>query len=399
MQNKVNEISSLSKTDFDELVKTEEEFSSTQKSGFTVYAYHMAFADTFESDDAHDKCVRLNSRGIVFSDNDELLRLPLDKFFNINEKEYTSIDELKNKKILWVHDKLDGTMIAPFMLNRKIIWGTKRVADGFSQDIEKTLTEMNCLDYYTSFVTSCITRGYTPIFEYHNPENPNTVIVLRYAEAFLRLTAVRNIHNGEYVNIHDAHSNDESFDTIVNNFEYKVQELSITTLEEIVHELADLQDVEGRVVMLEDHGFVKIKTPWYVVRHKIVELFENKHILAQIILDKNILKYDDLLSTLSDEDVKKLNEYSIYIKNIVNTFIKYIRSKALQYSEPQDYARSELSSEYTMFNKCVFSLINNKMDETALYSAVVDIISKQAYKQLRFANFVEKFEMMFDEAR
>jgi len=383
------------KSDFDDLVNSSEEFSCSKKDGFTVYSYHMAFADTFESDNQYNKSVRLNARGIVFSDSGELLRLPFDKFFNLNEKACTQYNLLKNKEILWVHNKLDGTMIAPFILNSEVIWGTKRVADGFSADVDACLKSKGLYEEYVNFVRYCISCNYTPMFEYHNPDNPNTVIVLRYNESFLRLTAVRSMQTGDYVNIQFADSNDETLNKMINDFDNKVEEIKITSIQDIVDEMSDTEDLEGRVLMIKDMGLIKIKTPWYVVRHKIVELFENKHILAQIVLDTSDVKYDDLLSILSDEDANKLNEFSIYIKEMINNFTSYIREKANKYNSASDYASSDDSKEYNEFNRCVFALINNKHAYERLYNDVIAVISKKAYKQLRFQNFIEQYNKKF----
>jgi RNA ligase len=140
--------------------------------------------------------LRRECRGIIFdNETGALLRRPYHKFFNVNERPETMKLDLTRGHT--VYDKLDGSMIVPFMLNDELIWGTKMVAPDFHELIKSFVK--NSSIRYIDFCNECIQSGYSPIFEWLCREKR---IVLDYGpESNLVLTAIRHMETGQYLNI------------------------------------------------------------------------------------------------------------------------------------------------------------------------------------------------------
>ena len=114
---------------------------------------------------------------VIDVEKEEIVILPFDKFFNINEVEETKIDNVRdiilNAEYVDFTDKMDGSMqTATYYNGQYIMAGSKsidpenswRLADGYSllnEDYKKALKEFS---------------GYTFIFEYISEEDAHVVI-------------------------------------------------------------------------------------------------------------------------------------------------------------------------------------------------------------------------------
>ena len=187
-------------------IEGRDEFVVAEKEGYTVINYNVMMADTFPDvrtiivDDigvySHHAALRRECRGIIFdSKTGDIIRRPFHKFFNVNEREETQdhvIDLSRPHRIL---EKLDGSMIAVFAHEGKLIWGTKMVAQDFHELVEQFVKDSD-IDY-EGFCWELINSGHTPIFEWMHPQKR---IVIDYGkEPTLTLTAIRNIVTGAYV--------------------------------------------------------------------------------------------------------------------------------------------------------------------------------------------------------
>lgn len=187
-----------------------DEFVVAEKEGYTVINYNVMMADTFpaiidgwcDSDCSCKGCadmriaaVRRECRGIIFdSKTGDIIRRPLFKFFNINERDETQLHNLDFSKEHWVDTKLDGSMIAVFMHEGEIVYGTKMVAPDFHELVKK-FVDTSDVDY-EGFCRKVIADGYTPIFEFMHPQKR---IVIDYGkEPALTLLAVRHMVTGQF---------------------------------------------------------------------------------------------------------------------------------------------------------------------------------------------------------
>lgn len=180
------------------------EFVVADRGDHTIINYNVMMSDTFPpvmaagEYDLH-AAIRRECRGIIFAKSDgKIIRRPLHKFMNVNEKEETLIENLDFDLPHSIYHKLDGSMIAPYIIEGRFIWGTKMAAESFHDDISEWARDK---PNYEEFSRTLIHSGYTPIFEWTGPENR---IVIGYKETKLTLLAIREMNTGEYQPLKNA---------------------------------------------------------------------------------------------------------------------------------------------------------------------------------------------------
>jgi RNA ligase len=278
-------------------------------------------ADTFPSFDAQFgnlnmgnliATLRRECRGIIFdSKTGEILRRPFHKFFNVNERDETqdhSVDLSRPHAIL---EKLDGSMIAPFIVGDKLIWGTKMGATDVAKPVEDFVD-----DRYIDFAVRCIAKGYTPIFEWCSRKQ---CIVLDYSEDQLVLTAIRNMHTGVYTEYHWMQKWEKYYDIpVVRAFEPQ------SDMKAFIEYVRDMEDLEGFVVRFNDGHMIKLKCDWYVQIHKAKEAILQDRNIVELILDD---KLDDIKAHLPAEDRDRLTQFESGFNHAVFIITNDIRSE------------------------------------------------------------------------
>jgi len=359
-------------------VQYKDEIGVNYGNGFVCIAYNVAFPDTFENSMLRE------CRGIVFdSDTGRVLRRPFHKFFNLNEKEETQLAKLKNIPIAAVAEKVDGTMIAPFLLNGEIYWGTKRCAFDFHIHI-KTVMEHRFPEV-VAFVTECLNLGVSPLFEFHDPDFSGSVIVIRYSDIKMDLLAIRDMESGNYYD-------DRLIRAIADRYGISIAEKfdHFSTLESIVETLENTTGQEGVVVTLQNNEKLKIKSPWYVKRHKVKELFTRKHIMAQLTLDCAEVSIDDVASYIEDEDRKAFKAFAKELHESMAIVAQWTESTAKSFDNKKDFAMSSLRTY--PFSSIVFKLIEDR--GTDVFDLVVDDLKKKLSKEARFLEWKSKVELL-----
>lgn len=183
-------------------IKGRPEFIECQKHDYIVFNYVVAGPDTFPKVEGWKNAMLRECRGLIFDLNGKCIRRAYHKFFNLNEREETSINIDNIVDQAYILEKLDGSMICFFKVNEKQIWGTKMGLTDISYEVEKFVN--NSQIDYTEFVNKFFDLGYSCIFEWISPKNR---IVINYEQENLILTAIRNMKTGEYLNIHNFNFN------------------------------------------------------------------------------------------------------------------------------------------------------------------------------------------------
>ncbi|WP_442637727.1 T4 RnlA family RNA ligase [Rossellomorea marisflavi] len=201
-----------------------------------------------------------NSRGIVFdAETLEVLSLPFHKFFNVNEREETRLENLNLTEKGYVMEKLDGTMIHVFLddLDNGLYFATRgtvlnelhnRLAEDQFTAQEVNLDELRAI----------IQEGYTPLFELLLEESHEYRHTVSYDQREVRLIAMRHRTTGEYV--------------IPAQLGIYAEKLGVTsatfddekTFFDVILEKEFVQNTEGWVVMFESGLFVKVKAHQYM---------------------------------------------------------------------------------------------------------------------------------------
>jgi len=354
-------------------IEGRDEFVVAVKEGYTVINYNVMMADTFDCN------IRRECRGIIFDTaTGDIIRRPFHKFFNVNEREETQdhvVDLSQSHAIL---EKLDGSMIAPFVVDDQLIWGTKMGATEVAEPVEDFVL-LN--ENYSQFARFIIRRGYTPIFEWCSRKQR---IVLDYKEDQLILTAIRDLTTGRYMSL-DLVMNtaDLYFIPTVRQFEPQ------SDMKSFIEYVRLLEDREGFVVRFSDGHMLKLKCDWYVQIHKAKEKILQDRNIVELILDD---KLDDVKAHLPQEDRLHLTHFEIQFNLAVadvvfmlDNDLRYLREEnidrktfALERAERYDqYMRALIFKNFDELNHDKYwddvrNTIRNNLTKTVKYEAIRD---------------------------
>ena len=289
-------------------IEGSEDFIVAKKNGYTVINYVAMTSDTFRPLNSEEsfgeerlkRQLRRECRGLIF-DNDTgiIIRRPFHKFFNLYENVDTLPVNLDFSDGYLVAEKLDGSMIAPFITSDGVLrWGTKMGETDVSRDME-TWINANWSKRAFDRVQYFIELGWTPIFEWTSPRNQ---IVVPYEKSELTLTAVRDMVVGEYYSLWRTYEILNS----VKDFPIVNSPLSSVDIDDLVLEAKGEVDREGYVIYIDDVPTVKIKNDWYLAIHKAKDnILYERHVI-NLILDEKI---DDVIPFLPPQDKERVEKY------------------------------------------------------------------------------------------
>lgn len=310
-----------------EAIKDKPEFKVMERDGFTVIDYVIQKEDTFKGKHKH---ILINLRGTAFdSETGEIISLPLHKFHNLNECEGYMESDINFDDITCVQVKEDGSMIRPIpMKDGTFRLGTRAGITDVSMQAEEFMVNSELYREYNLLIKDCINLGLTPIFEYVAPSNK---IILDYKKPSLILLAIRINHSGIYLNLKTA--------------DYDVPLVSESSLKP--HEVKNLEGTEGIVVTLKGGFKFKVKSDWYVRRHKAKDLVRFSKDVVKLILEDTL---DDVLPLLSEKDKNQIRFYKEHIYDSIENCGYDISSKAMtlfnKFSEKKDYAQVVLNEDF-----------------------------------------------------
>lgn len=369
-----------------------DEFVVAEKEGYTVINYNVMFEDTFPAivDDlggwniTADKAnalaaIRRECRGIIFdSKTGDIIRRPFHKFFNVSEREETQDHVIDLSRPHAILEKLDGSMIAPFIVNGQMIWGTKMGATDVAKPVEEFVKNN---PQYIQIVTEWLESGWTPIFEWCSRKQR---IVLDYPEDTLVLTAVRNMHTGEYSPMwYLAGCAEAAGIPVVRDFDMQ------TDMKAFLEYVRDLEDMEGFVIRFDDGHMLKLKCHWYIQIHKAKEAILQDRNIVELILEEHL---DDVKAHLPAEDRDRLTQFESYFNVCVGIVVQDICDIMYDLTD-RDIDRKTFAVEmapqicpymrpivFKNFDGCtirkvfedVRNTIRNNLTKTAKYEAIRD---------------------------
>lgn len=310
------------------------------------FCYMIAAEGTF--DDAWSR----ECRGIVFDKaSGRVNGRPLHKFFNVGERESTRVENLDWSKVVRVMDKRDGSMIHTVQTAQGVRLKSKKA---FNSEVavaaEKWMRDQ-AGQHVLSFVNSVAARNSTAIFEWTAPD---ARIVLFYPEAELRLLHVRHNETGDYLDgeVMKAWANmfgvkvvdevDEFFDV---QDVYKdgawVGQTRTFDHREMMEAAKIREGVEGWIVQFANGEMVKVKTEWYLKRHRAMTFLRERDI-AQLVLDEGL---DDLKSLLVSEGVK-IDEILKIEARVLHDLREVAMSVDLVYEEDKGMSRKDFAIKH-----------------------------------------------------
>jgi T4 RnlA family RNA ligase len=292
--------------------------------GFVVSVFNYRLANWTHFDkpvesDPNLKAFELRGLTFVWNKDGSLYNryLMLDKFFNLDQVPDSAYSVVKNFKIKNVFNKEDGSVASFVRLPNGKVMGRSKTSFQSDQAIEiQKIYESD--PNIKQFVDFCMDSDIVPIFEYVSPTNR---IVVPYANTQLILLRLRDNKTGEYLDI--------------DNYSKQLDGISVaaseeTTLDDILTAKDIVEGKEGWIVQFENGKMVKIKTSWYIDRHRLfTEDLNRENTLISLILDETI---DDVIAQIEEptkkEEIEEIidivnNEMSILSNNIDKLMSNY----------------------------------------------------------------------------
>lgn len=247
-------------------------------------------------------------RSIVIDlENEAIVLTPFRKFFNLNEVEENSLDniyeEIKNADNIEITNKLDGSMQSARYYNGQIFMAGSmainknnswRLADGYSMlsDKHKRMLKEN--------------RNITFIFEYISLKDAH-VVLYNKSEEGLYLIGARDTTSGHQWSYDLLSSCAKYYNIKMTNIESK-------TFDEILSEMKRLKshEKEGWVINIDGH-MIKVKCDDYVHLHRLLDKFSSINVIIENVAEDRI---DDMLSKVPEG-------YKGKVIKIANMIIEY----------------------------------------------------------------------------
>lgn len=202
-----------------------------------IFTYAVSMTDTFDSELAKW------FRGTVFDLEDKkCICRPFPKFFNLNEHEESKEDKVQWDSALYF-TKADGSLVMPVLFpDGDIYWKSKSTFQSAHARKARDLF-MKMPDASREAIISMLEGGYTPLFEFVS-NDPEFRIVVEYPVERLVYLGLMDIETGVYL----------------------PAGVAVDVKRE---DVASLEGIEGFVIF-DGEKLVKMKTKWYLERHRAV---------------------------------------------------------------------------------------------------------------------------------
>jgi T4 RnlA family RNA ligase len=257
--------------------------------------------------------------------------LLMNKFFNIGQTDGWMEEDVKDKKIVSVANKEDGSIISFVKFPNGEIRAKSKTS--FESDQAKMAQRIyDDSENIRNFVNACIKEDKVAIWEIVGPDNQ---IVLEYQNTELILLQVRRTSNGTYVNnITNSYNIKQAKVFDLDSLKAEEETLGTTSILEtlLMYKKISQDNIEGWVVTFEDGQMAKIKTDRYIQLHGLIgpDAFR-ENLLIQTILDGNI---DDVIAQLVPGEKKDriiaMDEKVVHAYNHLVVEFKELRRKYFQ---------------------------------------------------------------------
>lgn len=255
----------------------------------------------------------LDARGIMFMVDEngrarDIVSRPMQKFFNYKENPFT--ENVDFSKVTHIMVKEDGSLISSYIHN-----GELRLKSKGSLTSEQALAAMEWLDLpenrkMKGGIQLYTANGNTVNMEWTSPENR---VVLGYERSRLVILNITNNHTGEF-NV-----------PLVSEFMVNDEFKNISDVEMFVTEIPNKIGIEGYVLRLEDGQMVKIKTEWYIKRHRAKDSINTPKNLFKAIIGEEI---DDFIVLFKEDHtaMKIINDMTELVTPIFNKMVASVES-------------------------------------------------------------------------
>jgi len=244
-----------------------------------VYHYKQAKFEEFVKFNAWEL------RGLTFVNDKRFLAIH--KFFELNQAPGWMEEDLINKKVIKVQEKIDGTFLHPVLIDGEIYFKSKLSFDSIQAKRANEIIKQN--KNLKEYILKKFKENKIALFEYISPK---TQVVMDYGVEKLILIQVRDLNTGEY---------DLEFEKEAEKFNIECAPVCEPKhLKYFLEEKEVCVSKEGWILIFEDKKFVKVKTKEYLKRHEILgDLREN--VIIQKILNNEYSNLEKILNKKSEK--------------------------------------------------------------------------------------------------
>lgn len=323
---------------------------------------------------------------VIDVEKDCIALCPFKKFFNVNELEETSVENIQRRiaiaKTVEFSDKLDGSMQSARWYNGRIIMSGSQALD---QNKSWRLEDGYRMVEESSGIKTLLKTfpDYTFIFEYISLPDAHVVKYDKKDEE-LYLIGMRSVDTG----IELSYS---VVTELARTFDVRTTKIFNKTFDSVMAELDDKSSSEAEGFVINIDGYkVKVKYNDYVFIHKALSKLSSINLIIRSIADD---KYDDLLSKLP-------TAYHKNVKRVASIIFEYI-SKTEKEIREYYYAAPKMTKKDFMvyINQNVPKSIRGYCIDM-YYGKPINVIKSNCsgsphYKKLKdmgVANYTELFE-------
>lgn len=311
---------------------------------YRIFSYRLATYTEFQHPNA------MECRGHTFLMGNvanvvELVSIPMEKFFNLNENPFVMNLDLSNKNIHCVMDKLDGSLISTVKTPQGFTLKSKTSLN--SDQARAAIALLNTPAFHElKLYISMMAETHTINMEYTAPDNQ---IVIRYDRPQLRIINVRSLEDGSYLP-HNQIAVSKQF--VVES--HPVPEDSVNFIDSI----KSMKGIEGYVIKLHNGPTFKVKTEEYSILHKSKDgINSDRKLFEACVMETS----DDLRGLFTDDPVAivRITEMETKVSKIYNHLSAVIDNF---YNENKHLDRKSFAIKGTaeLSQDGVFGLVMNK---------------------------------------
>jgi|APSaa5957512535_1039671.scaffolds.fasta_scaffold04366_20 T4 RnlA family RNA ligase len=289
------------------------DINHTDGAVYRLFNYRLASWSDF-----HDNLNALECRGSLFREDDsewKCVSRPPEKFFNLHEGDVDH--NFLNPMQIMV--KEDGSLISTFIdVNKNLAVKSKG-----SLYSEHAQAAMNIIKNSKELEDDLIVlgyMGYTVNMEYCSV-NPLHRIVISHETNHLVVLNVRHNETGRYLTQLEI----KYIKSISSLLNYWVDVKVIEDVNLFIESVPNMIDIEGYVIQKVTGEHVKLKTLWYLERHRAKDTITNPKALFNAVLDEIL---DDVRELFIDDNhaLELINKGELYVNNIHNTLVQEVES-------------------------------------------------------------------------
>lgn len=280
---------------------------------YRIFLYRLATYSDFQLPSA------LESRGIMFEIDRagkplRLASMPFEKFFNKDENPFTMDLDFNDAQNVYL--KEDGSLISTYMHGDEMFFKTKGSLHSEQAVDANAWIRLPFNATFYNELKDLTKNGYTVMMEWVAPHNR---IVVGYDAPNLVVLGVRSMHNGNYLGRNDV----ATFYSEVAARWVKDYLTDIEDVSSYINDIPSMVGIEGFVVVLATGQRVKIKTDWYLHRHRVKDSISNAKHLVEAILNeatddiKSLFAHDrNTIDYILDMERKVIPQYNRLVKDV-----------------------------------------------------------------------------------